>query len=472
MNIDGKTGICGLLGDPVEHTLSPVIHNSLNELLGYNSVYVPFHVGRDGLESAVKGAYELGIQGMNVTVPHKNDVCRMVTGLDSVAEGIGSVNTLVRDETGHGYRGYNTDMPGLLRAITSDGITVTGEQVIILGAGGVSKAVAYMCMQEKAADIYILNRTPDKARQLAEDMNRFFGEERIQAFSLNEYRRFCRSTETSKEDRHSYIVFQCTTMGLSPRNDQTVLDDPEFYSCVKVGIDLIYNPANTRFMQYVKDAGGHAYNGLKMLLYQGIIAYELWNSCEVSDAIAEEVYDRLYASIHPSLDNIVLIGFMGSGKSTIGRVFEQQYGYSLIDTDAYIEQREGMTIKEIFDTYGEGYFRKVETQALQDLVNETRHAVISTGGGMPLRRENCRLLRELGNVFYLKAEEETIWNRVKQGRKRPLLLCEDPRARVHALMMEREGIYQKAAHDQIAVDDKTPEEIAGKMIEMISGGRI
>ncbi|MBQ8983967.1 MAG: shikimate dehydrogenase [Lachnospiraceae bacterium] len=457
-NVDGKTGICGLIGDPVEHTLSPVIHNSLNELLEKNSVYVPFHVKNEGLEAAVKGAYELNITGMNVTVPHKNAVCQLVTELDPAAEGIGAVNTLVRDEIKHGYRGFNTDMPGLLRAITSDGISVAGNTVIIIGAGGASKAVAYMCMQEQAEAIYVLNRTPEKAQEIAGHMNALFGENRMHALPLSAYRQFC--PDESEDNRQAYIVFQCTSIGLSPNNDLTAIDDPEFYRCVKIGIDLIYNPANTRFMRYVKEAGGQAYNGLKMLLYQGIIAYEYWNDCKVSEEIAQEVYSRLYESVYPPSDNLVLIGFMGSGKTTIGRILEREYGYTMLDTDAYIEQTAGKTIKEIFDHDGEDCFRKIETEVLQKLITDTHHAVISTGGGMPLRPENARLLRQLGHVCYLRADEKTIWNRVKHDTSRPLLLCENPRERIHSLMEERDPLYQKASHAQIIVDRKKPEKLA------------
>ena len=464
MKIDGKTKVCGLIGDPVEHTLSPVIHNSLNELLSYNSVYVPFHVESSGLHEAVTSAYELGIQGLNVTVPHKNAVCHMVTSLDTVAEGIGAVNTLVRDEEGHGYKGYNTDMPGLLRAITSDGITLAGETVIILGAGGAAKAVAYMCMQEQADTVYILNRTVEKAAAIADHMNALFGEKRMQAASLEEYRSlFCQQPAAKK-----FIVFQCTSMGLCPRNDTAAIHDMDFYQQVKVGFDLIYNPAETRFMKYVRSAGGQAYNGLKMLLYQGIIAYELWNECMISEELAEEVYDRLYEAIHPASDNLVLIGFMGSGKTTVGHILKE-HGYSLIDTDDYIEQSEGMTIKEIFDTYGEAYFREVETRTLKELIETTHHAVISTGGGMPLRRENARLLRELGTVWYLRVGEETIWNRVKKDTSRPLLQCEDPKGRIHELMQEREPIYKKAARAELRCDDRSPEAIAERILQVQSG---
>ena len=165
MMIDGKTRTLGLLGDPVEHTMSPLIHNTLSEKLGLNNVYVPFHTKAENLEAAVKGAYALNILGLNVTVPHKNEVMQYLSELDEGGQAIGAVNTLVRTE--NGYKGYNTDMMGLLREVRSYGVELDGQDVIILGAGGAAKAVAYMCVSNGAGHVYILNRTVAKAQALS-----------------------------------------------------------------------------------------------------------------------------------------------------------------------------------------------------------------------------------------------------------------------------------------------------------------
>lgn len=446
--IDGHTRLLGLIGNPIGHTLSPVIHNTLSELLDYNQIYTPFQVTSEGLEQAVKGAYELNVLGMNVTVPHKNQVMQYVTETDPVAQTIGAVNTLVRQE--QGYKGYNTDMPGLLRAIRSEGIDLKGQNVMILGAGGASKAVAYMCMQEEAQSVYMLNRTVDKAEAIAAGMNQAFQSQRMKAGDL----------QTWQKLDGSWIVFQCTSLGLYPNTEQVVIEAPEFYQKVLVGVDLIYNPAQTRFMKLVEAAGGRSYNGLKMLLYQGIIAYELWNQISVTEEQAEAVYDRLYEAIHPSGDNVILIGFMGSGKTTIGHTLQEKYGYEFLDTDAYIEEKEGRKISQIFQEDGEAYFRRLETQVLRELAGKVSHKLIATGGGTPLQRENARLLRELGRVYYLRTGEEEIWKRVKDSQDRPLLACEDPRGRIRELFHQRQALYQHAAHVEIDTDGKTPEEIA------------
>lgn len=285
MQINGRTKICGLIGNPVEHTLSPLIHNTLSEQLGRNLVYVPFLVQAEGVENAVKGAYALGIEGLNVTVPHKERVLPYLVEVDGLAEKIGAVNTLVR--CGGGYKGYNTDMPGLYRAMTGDGIRVEGEQVLILGAGGVARAVAVM-LAEKAERIYLLNRTVEKAAAIADEVNTYAGRQVAAALSLAEY-------TTLPEGR--FLAVQATNVGMYPDTDKAVMEERDFYQCIHTGYDLIYNPDKTKFMRLVEEAGGAAYNGLKMLLYQGIIAYELWNQVSVSEEQAEEVYKRLKESL-------------------------------------------------------------------------------------------------------------------------------------------------------------------------------
>lgn len=289
MDINGKTRICGLIGNPVEHTQSPVIHNTLASELGINMVYVPFHVVSGQLEAAVKGAFGLNILGMNVTVPYKNDVIPFLTDIDELAGKIGAVNTLVR--TDDGYKGYNTDVTGLLRAMRSDGICIKDEEVIILGAGGVGRAVAFMCAANGASKVYLLNRSVEKAESVAAEVNKALDTECVTAMSLASYK------ELTLEAVHRYLVIQSTSVGLSPNVEDAVIEDETFYRCVKFGYDLIYSPWETKFMKLVKENGGEAYNGLKMLLYQGIDAFELWNGCKVSDENAYKVYEKLQEKV-------------------------------------------------------------------------------------------------------------------------------------------------------------------------------
>lgn len=282
MSIDGKTRTCGLMGNPVEHTLSPMIHNTLARELGHNLVYVPFLVEEKNAAEAVRGAFALNILGLNVTVPYKSEVIPALTDIDELAAQIGAVNTLVRQEKG--YKGYNTDMPGLYRAMCSEGIAIEGEEILLLGAGGAARAVAFLCASRGAKRVFLLNRSEDKAQAVAEEVNRKTGRDCIVPMALTDYR--------SLPERR-FLAIQATSVGLHPHIEQAVIMEKEFYRRIHTGYDLIYKPAKTRFMELVQEQGGAAFNGLKMLLYQGIIAYELWNQVSVSEELARKIYQMM-----------------------------------------------------------------------------------------------------------------------------------------------------------------------------------
>lgn len=282
MKIDGYTRTCGLIGNPVEHTMSPAIHNTIAEETGQNLVYVPFHVPEGKVREAVEGAYALNLLGCNVTVPYKSAVITWLKELDPLAERIGAVNTLVR--TQDGFKGYNTDMPGLYRALASDGIALRGEHVIILGAGGVARAVAVM-LADEAEEILILNRTVEKAQAIADEVNGYTGRKTVSALPLDGYR------QLPEEQR--YLAIQATNVGMFPKTGEALIEDGGFYERIHTGYDLIFNPVDTRFMQLTREAGGQACNGLKMLLYQGIIAYELWTGTEITQELVEKAYEAM-----------------------------------------------------------------------------------------------------------------------------------------------------------------------------------
>lgn len=282
MQIDGHTKICGLIGNPVGHTLSPLIHNTLASLCGIPLVYGAFQVDEGRLKDAVAGAFALYMTGLNVTVPYKSDVIAELCAVDELAERIGAVNTLVRQE--NGFKGYNTDMPGLYRAMCSDGMELAGEEVIILGAGGAARAVAFLCATKGASHVYLLNRTLQKAEAIVREIREKTGYTQMTAMALADHRLLT---------GNSYLVIQSTSVGLAPHDGEAVITDEAFYRKVAKGYDLVYRPADTRFMQLVRAHGGEAFNGLKMLLYQGVIAFELWNGVEITDRQAEYVYEKL-----------------------------------------------------------------------------------------------------------------------------------------------------------------------------------
>lgn len=280
--IKGTTAVCGLIGNPVEHSISPIIHNTLSELLGIDLAYVTFCVENERVGEAVNGAYALSVRGLNVTVPHKSAVIPHLCAIDPLAEKIGAVNTLVR--CAGGYKGYNTDMPGLYRALVSEGITLEDREVLILGAGGVGRAVAMMCAVNGASRVYLLNRTLEKAKEVADEVRERTGRDCIFAEALSDYRSI---------PKKPYLVIQATSVGMFPHVEDAVIEEQDFYEYVDVGVDLIFNPAKTKFMKAAEQAGARTMNGLKMLLYQGILAYELWNDVKVTDGQAKIVYQKM-----------------------------------------------------------------------------------------------------------------------------------------------------------------------------------
>lgn len=166
-------------------------------------------------------------------------------------------------------------------------------------------------------------------------------------------------------------------------------------------------------------------------------------------------------------NNYILIGYMGCGKSTIGKKMSEILNIKLVDTDAWIEERQGMTVSEIFATKGELFFRDLETGALKELLEEKELMVISVGGGLPVREENRSLLQQLGQVIYLKAEPETIYNRVKGDTTRPLLQTENPMEKIREMLGQREEKYQVAADKIVTVDDKDLSEILDEILEAV-----
>lgn len=278
MNITGKAKIYGLIGHPVQHSLSPILHHTLADILGNELSYVPFDVKND-LKSAVLGAYELNIQGMNVTVPYKEKIMPYLSETDEVAKKIGAVNTLVRQE--NGYKGYNTDMPGLKRAMTNDGIEILNRNFYILGAGGVARAVLLMLLENGALHVHIMNRSVEKAEKLAKEMRDGY-KTTVTWGNLSSYR---------EADLKDAVAIQATNVGMYPNTDAAVIEEKEFYQKISRAYDLVFNPAITKFMSLAGECKKPAYNGLKMLLFQGIIAYEYWNNVRVTDEVAEKVYD-------------------------------------------------------------------------------------------------------------------------------------------------------------------------------------
>lgn len=480
--MDGKTRVCGVMACPVEHSMSPQLQNLYAERTGVNLAYVPLKVEPERLGDAVKGAYALNLLGMNVTVPHKQEVMKYLVDIDRTAADIGAVNTLVRVEGG--YKGYNTDVPGLTRAIKEEGIQMDGRRCILVGAGGAAKAAAYLLAKEGAEVIYLLNRSVDKAGALAAWVNHLAGRDVVKAMALSAY---------SEIPGDGYFAVQCTNVGMHPKADAAPIEDAAFYEKVSEAYDCIYTPAETRFMKLVKAAGGRAYNGLNMLLYQGVISYELWNpGVKVGEDAIAAARDLLEQTLQigkyaprkeeskkdvPKKNDIILIGFMGAGKTTVGRELAKICKMTFADTDQMIVDKAGMAITEIFSAQGEEVFRKMETDLLKELIQKNADGntalrpagtVYSVGGGLPMREENRALLKQLGHVVYLTSTPDTVLERLKGDTTRPLLAGDNVRERVETLLSYRDPFYKEASHQQVATDGK---ELSRIVEEVLAGFR-
>jgi len=266
--ISGKTKICGVIGDPVEHTMSPSMHNAAFNQLGLDYIYLPFRVQKEELGKAIEGMRALNIKGLNVTIPHKVMVMPLLDKIDPLAEKIGAVNTIVNN--GGALTGYNTDAAGFLQALLERGARPDGKNAVILGAGGASRAISFI-LAERGANLVILNRQLelDWAEELARRISRAFKQE-TKALELN--------TETlSAILETADIMVNATNVGMNPDIDGT----PVPARLIKPGLvvfDAVYNPLKTRLLREAEEAGARTISGIDMLAWQGALAFEKWTN--------------------------------------------------------------------------------------------------------------------------------------------------------------------------------------------------
>ena len=273
LGITGKTRICGLIGDPVEHTMSPVMHNAAYRQMGLDYVYVPFRVIAEELGKAIDGMRALNIRGLNVTIPHKVAVISFLDKLDPLAEKIGAVNTVVNDNGV--LTGYNTDATGFLRALMEKGINPRGKNVLILGAGGASKAVSLILADNGAERLIILNRAEELnwAYELAGSISQLYNMD-AKAGELNR-----ESLDSVMERIDISILVNATSVGMTPDVDKTPFD-VDLLRPGLVVFDVVYNPLRTRLLRDAEAAGAKTTSGIEMLVWQGALAFEKWTGQE------------------------------------------------------------------------------------------------------------------------------------------------------------------------------------------------
>ena len=264
MAISGKTRVCGVIGDPIGHTLSPTIQNAAFNHLGLDFLFLAFHVKTADLEKAIRGMLGLGIHGLNVTMPHKNAVIKYIDEADSAATFLGSANTILnKDGT---LSGFNTDGIGALNALRENGEDPSEKKVLSLGAGGAAKAIAFSLAQE-AESLCILNRMPEKAIMLADALNRVFGK-KIVGGALS-------PSTLQKNLQGADILVNATSVGMHSTVNQSLVE-PEWLKPNFTVMDIVYNPVKTQLVKDAKAAGAKVVSGVEMLIYQGAASFKIW----------------------------------------------------------------------------------------------------------------------------------------------------------------------------------------------------
>jgi len=265
MRISGKTKMCIIIGDPVEHTLSPKMHNAAYEALGIDDqfVYLAARVSVKNVKHVVKAVRVMGIRGLTCTVPHKLEVIKYLDKIDKIAQKIGAVNTIVND---NGIlTGYNTDWLGAvipLERLTS----LKGKKVAVIGAGGAARAIAYG-VAEKGAKLKIFNRTLAKAKILAKELN-------AQAGNLQQL----------EEVRYMDIIINATSLGMLPNEDKSAIP-ADFLRKGQIVFDAVYVPYETRFLKEAREKGAKIIHGIEMLLYQGITQFEYYTNHKAPEEV-------------------------------------------------------------------------------------------------------------------------------------------------------------------------------------------
>ena len=276
--VSGKTKLCGLIGDPIEHTMSPVMHNAAFKHLGIDYQYLPFRVRKEELGKAIMGMRALNIRGLNVTIPHKVAVIPFLDELDTLAERTGAVNTIVNNDGV--LKGYNTDAGGFIRALLDGGADPAEKKVVVLGAGGASRAISFS-LAEKGAHLVILNRREelDWALELAKRISQVFKKD-VKALVLD-------AENLSSVLNTADILVNATSVGMSPNISET----PVPAGLLKPGLvvfDVVYNPIKTRLRQDAEEVGVLTIGGLDMLVWQGALAFELWTGLQAHFGLMKE----------------------------------------------------------------------------------------------------------------------------------------------------------------------------------------
>ena len=357
---------CGLLGRKLAHSYSPAIH----ALLG-NYEYNLYEKEPEELEAFLRSS---DWDGINVTIPYKQAVIPYLDSLTPIASEVGAVNTIIRRDGK--LIGSNTDYWGFLSMVEKSGLSPAGKKCLVLGSGGASQVVQAV-LRSKNANVVVISRSGE-----------------------NNYENLSRHVDAS-------IIVNTTPVGMYPNAGVSPVNLDRFPHLEGV-LDLVYNPARTQLLMDAESRGIVAMNGLFMLVAQAKTAAEHFMDTTLSDAKLAEIHHSLRAQ----MENIILIGMPGCGKSTIGRLLAEKTGKYCVDADTEIEHMAQKTIPRMFAEDGEAVFRDYETKVL-DALGKRSGLVIATGGGCVTKMRNYPLLHQNGTIFWLQRELDRL---VTEGR--------------------------------------------------------
>lgn len=286
--ITGHTTLTALLGSPVAHSISPLMHNEAFRLLNLDYIYLCFDVNEASLPEAVAGLKACGIRGFNLTMPNKNKVVELLDDLSPAARLIGAVNTVVNDNGR--LIGYNTDGVGYMRAVEDAGYDLRGRAITVMGAGGAATAICAQAALDGVKKIHIFAR----------ESSRFWGRTCQLTENINATLPCCAVLHENGDTAalkdaisESTLLLNATSVGMAPNIDATILPDTSLYRPELVVSDVIYNPRETRFLREARQAGCRTFNGMYMLLYQGAEAFRLWTGADMPVADIKAKYFSL-----------------------------------------------------------------------------------------------------------------------------------------------------------------------------------
>ncbi|MBR2751636.1 MAG: hypothetical protein IKD90_10960 [Clostridiales bacterium] len=435
----------GLIGCPLGHSMSPYIHERIMEASGIFGKYELYEIAPEELPKYAPILMR-ELTGFNVTIPHKVAILPFLDDVAPMVKEYGAANTVC------GKIGYNTDVDGFL----SCGVPMKDKKVLLLGAGGVARMMAIEALKA-GADLSIWARSPEKALVLIDEC-KAKGYDKVTA------------AEKVAGGSAFDTILNGTPCGMWPNVHDGIpeagllADDGTFF-------DTIYNPCPTKTCLRYRAEGKTAVSGLKMLLNQAIAAEKIWApDAHFDEARLSEILPDVRKKLwEKNPIKLVFTGFMGAGKTTVGRRTADQLKIPFIDLDDEIVKVAGCPIREIFEKDGEEAFRKMEHEILKRELEKQGSAVISLGGGVLTNEENEKLLLQSKSMLiYLKVTPQTIWERVKNDRSRPLLDAKDADTaykNMVARLESREPTYERGA-DVVLPADEDVEVILAKVTKL------